>query len=332
VTSNARRGAELDGASLAYQLSHGGIDATAMALTDAPNPPRLDLPSLGAKPLGVRTLLRLRSVVSEYDLVIAYGSQTLPACALACAHSTPFVYRSIGDPSVWCRGPLHRWRTGLLFRRASGVVALWPEAASWIAEHHGVDRVFSVFNARDSDRFALRSEARSTDRKLNGPLCVFIGALVQEKRPELAVKIIAELSDCSLRMAGDGPLRRGVQQLAVMVAPGRVECLGAIEDVRPLLEMADVLLCTSETEGMPGVVIEALLMGVPVVASRVGALEAMSETIHLVDVDALPVTWASATRRALDAQPKDLGAAQRFSWTSVRADWLDVVDSVVGVP
>ena len=60
---------------------------------------RIDVPLLGKKPLGWRTLRELRRRAKDVDVVIAYGSTTLPACAISMLGlSTPFLYRSIGDP------------------------------------------------------------------------------------------------------------------------------------------------------------------------------------------------------------------------------------------
>ncbi len=49
-----------------------------------------------------------------------------------------------------------------------------------------------------------------------------------------------------------------------------MEFTGSVDDVREHLAWADVLLLTSRTEGLPGVVLEAAAAGVPAVAFGVG--------------------------------------------------------------
>jgi glycosyltransferase involved in cell wall biosynthesis len=70
------------------------------------------------------------------------------------------------------------------------------------------------------------------------------------------------------RIVGDGPLRAA---LASRAATAGVEILGDRQDVAKLLGEADVAVFTSEaqSEGMPGVLIEAGLSGLPVVATGV---------------------------------------------------------------
>jgi glycosyltransferase involved in cell wall biosynthesis len=53
---------------------------------------------------------------------------------------------------------------------------------------------------------------------------------------------------------------------------GRVEVVGSVEDVRPHLEWAHVLILTSRTEGLPGAILEASAAGRPVVAVDVGGV------------------------------------------------------------
>ena len=101
----------------------------------------LPMTVLGRRRLGLSTLRRLRQAAHGVDVVIAYGSSTLPACVIALASSsTPFVYRNISDPGYWVRNRLHRAVTGFQYRRAAMVVALWPGAATRWRDCSGCDR------------------------------------------------------------------------------------------------------------------------------------------------------------------------------------------------
>ncbi|MEE4451415.1 glycosyltransferase [Novosphingobium resinovorum] len=72
----------------------------------------------------------------------------------------------------------------------------------------------------------------------------------------------------SLTIAGEGPERGALEALvAELGLAGRVTFAGHVATIDPLLETADALLLSSHYEGLPGVVVEALAAGVPVLAT-----------------------------------------------------------------
>ena len=73
-------------------------------------------------------------------------------------------------------------------------------------------------------------------------------------------------------MTGSAPSSWRAHPLA---AEARLFCLGPRDDVPSLLRDATVLVLTSDNEGMPNVVLEALVSGLPVVATDVGDLARM---------------------------------------------------------
>jgi glycosyltransferase involved in cell wall biosynthesis len=77
---------------------------------------------------------------------------------------------------------------------------------------------------------------------------------------------------------GGGKLRGDLELAAAETAPaGSVQFLGERDDVAAILDAADVLLVTSLREGMPHVVLEAMLAGTPVVATSVAGIPEMIE-------------------------------------------------------
>lgn len=102
------------------------------------------------------------------------------------------------------------------------------------------------------------------------PLIVLIAELNRNKRPFDAIQALAQMThtDAHLVALGDGPLREPARAAAEELGIGeRVHLAGVVKDVRPYLRSADLLLLTSRREGLPRSIMEALSMGVPVVAS-----------------------------------------------------------------
>jgi len=96
-----------------------------------------------------------------------------------------------------------------------------------------------------------------------------------EKRPKLwieaAARIAAARSDCHFVVFGSGPLTGEVRAIARSHRfADRLHLPGTIEKAALGLAIMDLFLLTSELEGTPNVVLEASLMGVPVVATDAG--------------------------------------------------------------
>lgn len=342
LSSDSRRGAELEGAALADELTALGTQSQAVALAPGQDGPATGAAVLGEKPLSFSTLRALRRLAKQSDMVVGYGSKSLPACAIALVGlKTPFVYRSIGNPQDWVRGRLHRWRTALLFRRAAHIVALWPEAATAIQRIYGIkpENTSALPNARAAQDFlpADNDEQEAARGALgiapDARVVLFLGSLSDEKRPEVIPAIAAELPDNVFLIVGSGPLDKAIRDSA-RHSVGDVRVLGPTNVARAMIACADLMVSPSRTEGMPGSLLEAAMMGVPAVATDVGGVgEVVGDGGLLLPAEALPSEYATA----LDAAFKDrtiLGekarkhALQRFTSTDVAQQWANLLASV----
>lgn len=105
-----------------------------------------------------------------------------------------------------------------------------------------------------------------------GPVAVYVGRLVPEKRVDLLVRafaaVAADVPGARLLIAGEGPAAPELRRLAVDVSG--VELLGPVTDVAGLLRVASVFVLPSDTEGLSNALLEAMASGLAVVATRVG--------------------------------------------------------------
>ena len=96
--------------------------------------------------------------------------------------------------------------------------------------------------------------------------------MTSHKRPEWFVSLIAQLRQRGLSvegvMVGDGPL---LDELLAAELIADLQLLGRRDDVPELMASSDIFCFTSEgeNEGMPGVLIEAGMAGLPTVSTRV---------------------------------------------------------------
>jgi glycosyltransferase involved in cell wall biosynthesis len=106
-------------------------------------------------------------------------------------------------------------------------------------------------------------------------LVTITGRLVPIKRVDVAISAVAHARSLGaplvLAVVGDGPQRRALEDAAAeQRVPARF--LGFRADLPAILAAADVALLTSDNEGTPVSLIEALAAGVPVVATAVGGV------------------------------------------------------------
>ena len=136
-------------------------------------------------------------------------------------------------------------------------------------------RIHVVRNGLDLDRFTMECLPSS-----GLPTIVGIGSLTDVKRwdrlLEAAFKLKRDNLQFRLKIIGDGPLRSNLEQYAKQLkVDDCVELLGQRADIPSLLSESLLLVHTSESEGCPNVVMEAMACGRPVVATDVGDVSSL---------------------------------------------------------
>ena len=109
---------------------------------------------------------------------------------------------------------------------------------------------------------------------------LFAARLTDQKRPDRFLQALQRIAesrpDLDFRgiVVGDGPLRPQLEELAdsLGLRPKYVEFLGELADLKPAYEKSDLVVLTSDWEGTPNVLLEAMSRGLPVVATKVGGV------------------------------------------------------------
>ncbi len=124
----------------------------------------------------------------------------------------------------------------------------------------------------------------------DAPLAVAVGRLIEQKDHATLLRafasVRAELPQARLAILGSGPLEAETRQLAAELGLKDAVTLPGRTDIRDWLERADVFVHTSRWEGFGIVLLEAMLAGLPIVATRVSAVPEVvvdGETGLLVD-------------------------------------------------
>ena len=140
-------------------------------------------------------------------------------------------------------------------------------------------KIAFVPNQIDVDKFCPNDDARSRTRaslNLNGKFgWLAVGRLeTQKDYPNLLqalAQVLRHCSDVLLLICGEGRLRSQLEEMTQALGlDQKVHFLGLRRDIPMLLNAVDAYVMSSAWEGMPGVLLEASAVGLPIVATEVG--------------------------------------------------------------
>jgi len=175
--------------------------------------------------------------------------------------------------------------------RLNRLLTPWTDAFIGVADAHArhlvemegfpANKVHTIYNGVDCERFAPQ-DASVVRRELgiaaDAPVVGILAALRPEKNHELFLKgaqrILDKFPAARFLIIGDGPRRLELEAVARNLGLGAaVHFLGSRSDVPRLLAACGVVALTSHNEAAPVSILEALSVGVPVVASNVGSVK-----------------------------------------------------------
>lgn len=288
-----------------------------------------------------RAAVRLWRLVRTHrpQIVVAHGLEPLKYLLPLAWHPRPrLVVYAIGTvhPKAH-RGP-SRWLYRILLAVPAAVAAVSQEVAQECGArfHVPAAKVHVVHNGRP-----WNTQRRTAGRSSAHPVVAFVGHLNEGKRPGLFIEAVRLLRDRGVEvdawLAGDGPL---AEALSGVAAAAGVRLLGRREDVPTLLAGSDLFLFTSAPsgEGMPGVLIEAGLAGLPVVATDVpGAATVVQHGVTgfvtpVDDVDALvecaQTLLADPTLRSRMGAAGARRCTELFSLEASARAWAELLSDV----
>jgi glycosyltransferase involved in cell wall biosynthesis len=129
--------------------------------------------------------------------------------------------------------------------------------------------IYTVFNGVET-RASERAERRPGDRFV----IAMLGTLNANKNQAAAIRILASLPEMFvLKLIGDGPAAHELRDYAsALGVAGRVTWTGFTSDPLSEMKTCHVALVLSKNEALPFSALEAMSLGVPVIAYRVGGL------------------------------------------------------------
>jgi glycosyltransferase involved in cell wall biosynthesis len=224
---------------------------------------------------------------------------------------------------------LYRGVDHLFTRRwVDRIVAVSVDLESDLARSYGAQRIICIHNGIDLDKVQATKPSSELKHELNLGEQDFVigtmGRLVAVKGLDTflkAARIIRRQKDkVKFLVVGDGPLKETLRSLARQYElEDNVLFLGHRNDGYDILAMIDVLALPSRSEGIPMVLLEALALARPVVASRVGGIPEVIED----RVNGLLVGSGNETElaQACTALIDDYDLAERYGQVGRQRVW-----------
>jgi glycosyltransferase involved in cell wall biosynthesis len=300
IPSATRRGGQIFAADLIGALNQAAVvQHTAILSPAEPGDVEYDAPTMRITGYGwdvpglrldIGTVRRLRSLFADWrpDVVQGHGGDSLKYTVLAASGRgrTPVVHRAIGMTPPWIKHGPRRTVYGRLIRRTARVVAVAEAVRREILHLFGLPpgRVITIPNAVDPGRMDPSQGREATRRALgieaDAPVVLSVAALTWEKDPlghiDVTEGALRDIPGAHHLFVGDGPLRGELERaIHGRGLNGQVRLLGVRADTADIFAASDVLLFASRSdgmEGMPGIIIEAGMAGVPAVAYSVAGV------------------------------------------------------------
>lgn len=269
------------------------------------------------RPVDLATLRALAEHCRAHDVRIWHGhdyKSNLYGILLATTLGMRLVTTAHGWVQHTSRTPLYfaidRW----CLRRYERVVAVSRDLeAACLRLGVPRERLVQIDNAIDTREFQRERAALESPLRASTPRSRLVigaaGRLSDEKGFHLLIQAIERLVarglDLELWIAGEGDERARLEaQIAASPHRARLKLLGHRADTIALFEAFDVFALSSIREGLPNVVLEAMAMRVPVVATRCGGMSAFGRDgtdMLLVDAGSVDALERGVERVARDA-------------------------------
>lgn len=173
------------------------------------------------------------------------------------------------------------WLTGRFLQRK--IIAVSKDLAALLGKEYPARKIAIIENGVDIEALIPltkvsifpRPRAEGTPIKIG-----LVGRLVPIKRVDLFIKIAHHLKHeypgipSHFHIYGDGPLRNELETLCTKLdLEGTVHFEGHSNNIHQEIANLDVLLITSDHEGLPMTLLEAMALGTPVISHSVGGIQ-----------------------------------------------------------
>jgi len=291
---------------------------------------------------------RLRNLAFERDVQIVHSHKY---------KTTPYALLAARNTSFAVISTYHNWLAETralsvytaidkaLARFCDANVAVSYPIAMELSKWVRCEQVFKIENGVDVQKWSPVSSESISDNP-SALTIGFVGRMTGPKGVDRFLEAVATTPVIQSRPvhallvgSGDAEERLRIRALRDDLV-GRVKFAGVLSDVAEAYAQMDVIVLPSDNEGFPMVLLEAMAMGIPVIASNVGDVSLLAETgctgVLLSNTSSKSIAAAFEDVLANTAHTRTLGSNSRkrivsdFSSIDTATKYLDVYQKVLG--
>lgn len=271
------------------------------------NAPLISIPDRG--PADVKVVSALLKVCREHKVAVWHGHDyktNALGLALRPFHKMKLVTTVHGWVHHTTRTPLYYKIDKFCLKRYERVYCVSPDLVeACLAAGVKKSKLVLLENGIDTEEYTRQCGVSEAKAALNLPPDRLhigaVGRLEPEKAFDLLIRAVHELNaagvGASLTVVGEGHDRPRLESLiAELNLSSRVQLVGWQSDVKRWFEAMDVFALSSRREGLPNVLLEAMALGVPCVATRIAGIPRLiadGESGRLIPPDDLPALVAA---------------------------------------
>ncbi len=255
------------------------------------NAPLLSIPDRGLRDWSI--FRRMLNICREQNVAIWHGhdyKSNFLGLVLRRYWPMKLVTTVHGWVKFTVRTPLYYWIDKRCLRKFDRVLCVSDDLyesclGNGVPEH----RCRLVYNGIDTNQYQRSLPIADAKVRLGIPphrmVVGAVGRLSQEKGFDLLIQAVANLIDTGIDLqliiAGEGDARAQLEGLISSQSdPSRFRLLGHRSDTIELFQAMDIFTLSSLREGLPNVILEAMAMETPVVATRIAGVPRLVQHEH----------------------------------------------------
>ena len=282
----------------------------------------------GSKNLLKNLIWLRRYFIKNADLVISFLAQfNMIALAAVFAAGIPVIVADRNDPRHMPKQAPIRLARNLLYHLADLVVVQTQHNKEYFSKalQKKCRIIYNPVDLKEKQALALRTEKKQR--------IVSVARLMKQKNQLMLIDAFAEVQksfpDYILTIYGEGPFRDELQKrIEELGLVEQVELPGRVQNVFDSIADAELFVLSSDFEGMPNALIEAMCLGLPVISTRVSGASDLIENENnglLTDVGDVKMLIRCMKRMLSDSELRKCCAEE-----AVKINQLLHTDYIVG--